>query len=181
MSAPAIVATPGAADANSYITLAEAQAYADGDIDAVEWYASTTDQRTRALITATRNLDLVGFVGTRTSTTQALAWPRTGFTTTEKTYTATEIPAEIKLATWQLANSLVRDMVIAGQSAGTQSLIPGIPNSSLKRVKLDVMEVEWKPDVQPAITPLKAIPQLQKLLQELLLNTPGQAIPVQRS
>lgn len=179
--AAAIIATPGAPDANSYLTLQEAQAYADGDIDAVEWYAASTDQKTRALLTATRNLDLVGFVGERATSTQALAWPRKNFTTTEKTYAAGEIPAEIKIATWQLANSLVRDMVIAGQTAGSTSLIPGIPNSGLKRVKLDVMEVEWKQDVPTKITPLKALPQLQNLLQELLLNTPGQTIAVVRS
>ena len=176
-----INATVGAADANSYITLAEAQTYADGDIDAVEWYAASTDQRTRALITATRNLDLVGFVGTRSTSTQALAWPRTGFTTTEKTYADDEIPTEIKLATWELAKNLVRDMVVAGQVAGSTPLIPGIPNAGLKRVKLDVMEVEWKPDYQAPITPLKALPQLQQLLNELILNTPGQTIAVVRS
>lgn len=179
--AAVLIATPGASDANSYITLAEAQDYADGDIDAVEWYAASTDQKTRALITATRNLDLVGFVGERATSTQALAWPRKNFTTTEKTYAEGEIPAEIKQATWQLANSLVRDMVIAGQVSGSQSLIPGIPNSGLKRVKLDVMEVEWKQEVPAKITPLKALPQLQQLLQELILNTPGQTIAVVRS
>jgi len=176
-----IIATAGAADANSYITIAEAQAYADGDIDAVEWYAASEDQKTRALITATRNLDLVGFVGTRSTTTQALAWPRKDFTTTEKTYEDDEIPGEIKLATWELAKSLVKDMVIAGQVAGSTPLIPGIPNAGLKRVKLDVMEVEWKPDQQLAVTPLKALPQLQQLLQELILNTPGQTVAVVRS
>lgn len=176
-----IVATAGAANANSYITLAEAQAYADGDIDATQWDDATTDQKTRALITATRNLDLVGFVGTRSSTTQALAWPRKNFTTTEKTYADNEIPAEIKQATYELAKSLVKDMIVAGAVAGSTSLIPGIPNAGLKRVKLDVMEVEWKPDQQAAITPLKALPQLQQLLQELIINTPGQTISVVRS
>lgn len=180
MAAPALVATPGAANANSYLTLVEAEAYANSDIDAAEWYTSTTDQKTRALITATRNLDMEGFVGTRTNATQALAWPRTGVPTTEKTYTTTEIPTEIKLATWQLANSLIRGMVIGGQAAGSQSLLPGIPNAGLKRVKLDVMEVEWKPD-QPPNSLFKALPQLQKLLQSLLLNPPGQTIPVVRS
>ena len=176
-----IIATAGAPDANSYITLAEAQAYADGDIDAVEWYAASTDQRTRALITATRNLDLVGFVGTRSTTTQSLAWPRKGFTTSEKTYADDEIPVEIKTATWELAKALVKDIVIAGQTAGSTSLIPGIPNAGLRRVKLDVLEVEWKPDQPAAVSPLRALPQLQNLLQELILNTPGQTISITRS
>jgi hypothetical protein len=179
--AATINATAGATNANSYITVAEAQAYADSDLDSANWDSATADQRIRALITATRNLDLVGFVGTRTSTTQALAWPRKDFTTPEKTYTDNEIPAEIKLAQWELTKALLGDMIVAGAVAGSTSLIPGLPNTGLKRVKLDVMEVEWKPDAQTRITPLKALPQLQSLLNDLVLNTPGQTIAVVRS
>jgi hypothetical protein len=177
--AATIIATAGAADANSYLTLSEAQNYADRDVNNADWDNATDDQRTRALLTATRNLDLVGFVGERATTTQALAWPRKNFRTTEKTYTDTEIPAEIKQATWELANALIRDILITGQTAGSTSLIPGIPNSGLKRVKLDVMEVEWKPDPSVQISPLKAISP--GLLNELVLNTPGSTIAVVRS
>lgn len=179
--AATINATPGAADANSYLTMAEAAAYADGDIDAVNWYASTVDQRTRALISATRSMDLVEFTGTRSSTTQALSWPRTGVTTTDGAIANNVVPTKVKEGTWEIAKSLLKDMVIAGQVAGSTSLIPGIPNAGLKRVKLDVLEVEWKPDQQLAITPLKALPQLQQLLQDLLLNTPGYTRLVVRS
>ena len=45
-------ATIGAADANSYLTLAEAQAIVDGlveDDDVVAWGTATTDQKNRAL------------------------------------------------------------------------------------------------------------------------------------
>jgi hypothetical protein len=177
--AATIIATAGAANANSYLTLSEAQSYADRDVNNADWDSATNDQRTRALLTATRNLDLVGFVGERATTTQALAWPRKNFRTTEKTYTDTEIPAEIKQATWELANALIRDILVTGQTAGSTSLIPGIPNSGLKRVKLDVMEVEWKPDPSVQISPLKAISP--GLLNELVLNTPGSTIAVVRS
>lgn len=179
--AATIIATPGAADANSYLTLAEAGAYADGDIAAAEWYTSTTDQRTRALISATRSMDLIEFTGTRSSTTQALSWPRTGVTTTDGAIANNVIPVKIKEATWEVAKSLLKEMVVAGQTAGSTSLIPGIPNSGLQRVKIDVLEVEWKKDVPIAITPLKALPQLQQLLQDLLLNTPGYTRLVVRS
>lgn len=177
--AATIIATPGANNANSYLTLAEAQDYADRDMDSVEWYQATTDQRTRALLTATRNLDLVGFVGERATPTQSLAWPRKNFKTPEKTYTDTEIPAEIKQATWELANSLTRDIVISGQTAGSTSLIPGIPNSGLKRVKLDVMEIEWKSSPSVQISPIKAISP--GLLNDLVLNTPGSTVAIVRS
>jgi hypothetical protein len=177
--AASIIATVGAADANSYITLAEAQAFADGDIDAVEWYAASTDQKIRALITATRNLDLVGFAGKKATTTQALQWPRTGVTTTDGPIADTEVPKEIKTAVWELAKALSRDMVINTAIDKSTPLIPGIPNAGLKRVKLDVMEVEWKPDPVYKMTPMKVLPP--GLIDELVLNTPGQTVAVVRS
>jgi hypothetical protein len=76
-----IVATPGAADANSYLTLAEAQAIIDGfvqDADVTAWASATTDQKNRALFSATQRLDRERFLGARATDTQALQWPRTG-------------------------------------------------------------------------------------------------------
>jgi hypothetical protein len=75
------VATPGAADANSYLTLAAAQAIVDGfiqDDDVIAWASATTDQKNRALFTATQRLDRERFLGARSTDTQALQWPRTG-------------------------------------------------------------------------------------------------------
>jgi hypothetical protein len=77
----AIVATPGAADANSYLTLAAAQAIVDGfiqDDDVIAWASATTDQKNRALFTATQRLDRERFLGARSTDTQSLQWPRTG-------------------------------------------------------------------------------------------------------
>jgi hypothetical protein len=76
-----IVATPGAANANSYLTLAEAQAIIDGfvqDADVTAWASATTDQKNRALFSATQRLDRERFLGARATDTQALQWPRTG-------------------------------------------------------------------------------------------------------
>jgi hypothetical protein len=76
-----IVATIGAVDANSYLTLAEAQAIIDGmvlDADVTAWGTATTDNKNRALFTATQRLDRERFLGARATDTQALQWPRTG-------------------------------------------------------------------------------------------------------
>ena len=174
--AATINATPGAADANSYITLAAALVFADSIIDSVEWYTATTDVKTRALITATRTLDLLKYVGTRSTTTQALAWPRKDYATSEKTYTDTEIPNEIKQAQFEIALSLVQNSVSAG--GGSTSIIPGINNADLQRVKLDVIEIEWKRQLG-STSPAKLISP--GLLNDLVLNTPGSTIAVVRS
>ena len=112
-----IVETVSSPTANSYQTLAAAQAIIDGlveDDDVVAWSSATTDQKNRALVTATKRIDRERFLGARASDTQALQWPRTGvrkpdtFTSTYTTgfpyrvttdyYTDTEIPDQVKKA-----------------------------------------------------------------------------------
>ncbi|NBX10173.1 MAG: hypothetical protein EBR05_10300, partial [Marivivens sp.] len=76
-----LVATPNAADANSYLTLSDAQAIIDGLVendDVVAWGSATTDQKNRALYTATQRLDRERYLGARATDTQSLQWPRTG-------------------------------------------------------------------------------------------------------
>ena len=76
-----IVATVGSASANSYVTLTEAQAFIDGQVesdDVVAWGNSTDDQKNRALFTSTQRIDREKFLGARVADTQALEWPRSG-------------------------------------------------------------------------------------------------------
>lgn len=112
-----IVATVGAANANSYQTLGDAQVIIDGlieDADVVAWASATTDKKNRALVTATQRLDRERFLGARVTDTQALQWPRTGvrkpdtyintyavgfpFRITTDYFTDTEIPTQVKYA-----------------------------------------------------------------------------------
>jgi hypothetical protein len=117
-----IVATPNAANANSYLTLADAQLIVDGlveDADVTAWGSATTDAKNRALYTATQRLDRERFLGARATDTQALQWPRSGvrkpdtyintyaigfpFRITADYFTDTEIPTQIKYAQVVLA------------------------------------------------------------------------------
>lgn len=117
-----IDATVGGANANSYLTLADAQAIIDGFVqnpDVQHWNSGNTDSRNRALFTATQRLDRERFLGARATDTQALQWPRTGvrkpdtyintyavgfpFRITTDYFTDTEIPQQIKYAQVLLA------------------------------------------------------------------------------
>jgi len=112
-----IVATAGAASANSYLTLSDTQDLIDGlveDDDVAAWASATTDQKNRALYSATQRIDRERFLGARATDTQALQWPRTGvrkpdtyintyatgfpFRITTDYFTDTEIPDQIKKA-----------------------------------------------------------------------------------
>jgi hypothetical protein len=77
-----IVATPNAANANSYLTLADAQAIIDGFVEDADVTALGHQlpliKSNRALFTATQRLDRERFLGARATDTQALQWPRTG-------------------------------------------------------------------------------------------------------
>ena len=73
-----VIATAGSSSANSYLTVAAADGLADDRLGTLAWATATTDNKGRALITATRYLDQLEWLGSRASTTQALAWPRSG-------------------------------------------------------------------------------------------------------
>jgi len=112
-----ITATAGSATANSYLSLTDAQSIIDGlveDDDVTAWSSATTDQKNRALYTATVRIDRERFLGARATDTQALQWPRTGvrkpdtyintyatgfpFRISTDYFTDTEIPEQVKKA-----------------------------------------------------------------------------------
>ena len=116
--------TAGAANANSYISLTEANELIEGLVatdDVVAWEAgSTSDEyRNRALYSAAQRIARERFLGARATDTQAMQWPRTGvrktdtyinnynlgfpFTITEDYFTDTEIPDQVKKAQAVLA------------------------------------------------------------------------------
>jgi hypothetical protein len=143
-------ATIGGANANSYLTLAAAQALIDGfveDDDVVAWASATTDQKNRALASATQRLDRERFLGARATDTQALQWPRTGvrkpdtyintytvgfpFRITTDYFTDTEIPSQIEYAQCVLGLSGVEDYKrvqigsLSVETAGASSMATG--------------------------------------------------------
>ncbi len=72
-----IVTTVGSASANSYASLAEADAYFALRPNATAWTAIMDgDERSKLLLWAMRSLDGLGWVGARVVPTQSLDWPR---------------------------------------------------------------------------------------------------------
>jgi len=117
-----IDATAGGANANSYLTLSDANSLIDGLVendDVTAWASATDDQKNRALYTAAQRIDRERFLGARATDTQSLQWPRTGvrkpdtyintyavgfpFRITTDYFTDTEIPDQIKKAQVELA------------------------------------------------------------------------------
>lgn len=164
-----IIATPGASDANSYLTVAAADTLAEERLGTLTWSTATDTNKKKALVQATRYMDTLTYIGEKATTTQSLLWPRTGATCGDKNYSSTIIPPEVEEATFDLAEGLLNNPgLISGQgvtpsTATTGELVSGVPNADLKRLKLDVMELEWKNTTNSSLiaaTPLSVMPHL---------------------
>ena len=182
-----IDATAGGANANSYLTLADAQAIVDGmveDADVTAWASATTDQKNRALYTATQRLDRERFIGARATNTQALQWPRTGvrkpdtyvntyatgfpFRISEDYFSETEIPDQVKRAQVVLAVYLNNNKDGIGLS--------GLED--FKNVQLGSLNVT--PDKTGAVGADRVPPLLERYLTGLRISGPGN-IAIKRS
>ena len=182
-----VTATPGSSTANSYITVAEGDAYADLRLGTTNWGTASADDRGRAAIAATLTLDALEYIGSKASTTQARLWPRKNAKCGEKDYDSSTIPPELKQATFDLAETLLaRPTALTGGNASLTELIPGIPNADLQSAQVDVLNVTFKPTGSGAPVQrnaLTVLPHLRGLLGCLCLSTAAGAgtIRVQRS
>jgi hypothetical protein len=157
--APVLVATLAGATSNSYITLSDANIYFGNRLDAADWTAATSVNKTASLITATSWLDTLDFYGTRSVTTQALKWPRTDITCDGVEADATFIPREIKDATCEAALALLRN----------PTMLRGVVTApgSYDEVELGELRVKYRGqgEVESMQTITDALPWLRSFLR----------------
>lgn len=104
----AIDATISGASSNSYLTVAEADSFANSDLgqNAKDWLSATDDTKEAALIRATDEIDgEVGRVSASALTTQALLFPRY---TDRNAAGALILPSRLKRATYLQAAFLLK-------------------------------------------------------------------------
>ena len=182
-----IVATVGANNANSYVTLQEAQDIVDGlieDDDVIAWGSSTEDQKNRALYTATQRIDRERFLSAKTNNSQSLQWPRTGvrkpdtyintyaigfpFAITQAFFEDNEIPDQIKKAEVVLAVYLNNNKDGLGLS--------GLED--YKRIKLGNLEAE--PNFYGAVGADRVPPLFERYFTGIRVSGPG-SVALKRS
>lgn len=162
-----IDSTVGGVDANSYVTVVEADAYFDTRLNATAWSGSTTDVKTRALIQACTHLETLEWdpemVGWPTSTTQKLRFPAIGVMKRHHLafYGENEIPDFVKLLQFEQALFELRSDRTADPAG-----------RGLLRVKADVLEAEFDDSGDAAIQ--RVIPDhVWKLGEPWLLSQPA--------
>ena len=137
--AAVINATPGSPTANSFTTIAFADAWNDAQLYSDDWASANEETKTKALITATRlirdSVPFDGWQGFAVSSTQALPLPRSGMLSrTGYALPNTLIPVDLESATSELARQLV--------TAGALPSVPG-DTAGLKRIKAGSVELEF--------------------------------------
>lgn len=125
MPTPTLIATPGATDANSYCTVAEANTYHDSHLRPADWTAADTSTKTIGLIMATRVMDaMFDWAGQVSTDTQALMWPRVGVLKRNLVQNVDHqiIPIELKNAVAEFARNLIATDRVADSDIETQGI-----------------------------------------------------------
>lgn len=160
-----IDASVGGASSNSYVTLAEAATYMTARLNASAWETdATTDNKNRALVEATRELNVLVYEGFRAASTQALAWPRFGAVNPDQfgaghLYLSTEIPQRIKDAQCELALEFIK--------AGTTDLAALPATDGVISKTVDVLSTTYA-DPTKRKQGLARFPRVMKLIAPLL-------------
>jgi len=106
-------------------------------VRAATWATLTDDEKGAKLVAATRRLNPLNWMGTKTNGegTQPDAWPRTGVTYEDgTTVSTTEVPIEVGQATMFLAGSIAINATTAQTATG---------GSNKKRLKAGSAEIEY--------------------------------------
>ena len=112
-------ATIGGEFANSYCDEAFADAYSSNQSWQAAWFAKTPEERQVSLISSTKWLETVSYSGTRCTSVQALAWPRSGASCDGVSSSCDVIPLRIRQAEVELAYQLINNPdAITGQPGG---------------------------------------------------------------
>ena len=149
-------ATAGASTANSYASVAEADAYLAVRGDTSTWTALNTGQKESKLQWAAIYLDTLTFKGTRSTSTQALQWPRIGVWDRDGYTVASDaIPQALKNAQAEMAFQLVAN-------DWTQGLGP-VSNETLSVGSISLGRETYRPFPAAVLA----------LLRPFLASTPG--------
>lgn len=101
-----LIATPSAVDANSYLTIEEADELMDGFDQSDKWDDLEDPDQAQLLLEATRMVDQYHAWGPRKETTQRLAFPRTQDA-------SAKVPEEVRLAVAEYLNFKLADEAVA--------------------------------------------------------------------
>jgi hypothetical protein len=163
-----IDATISGANANSFVTLDEANNYFATVPESSTWDDKTVDQKKRALISATRWIDSFVYFGDRCDQGQALKFPRNNYQVDDVELSCTTIPNNIKYAQYELARALANDTDAITGTTGK--------DGNIAEAKLGDLAVKFNTSSQgsgPTNNILDVYPWLQSYLGAYMIGGAG--------
>ena len=133
--AATINATVKGENANSYVTLTEANSYFETVPDSTTWDNKTDDQKNRSLIAGTICIDSFVYYGDRCDDGQALKFPRNNYQVDGVELACSKIPNNIKYAQYELARALANDTDAITGTSGKEG--------NIEEAKLGDLEVKF--------------------------------------
>jgi hypothetical protein len=108
-----LVATVGGASSNSFLDSDAADTYFDNRLNSDAWDDADSTDKDKALITASKELNILSWLGYKATTAQRLAWPRAMVINpdsaySQEFYSESEIPQRVKDATCEYARELLK-------------------------------------------------------------------------
>lgn len=111
---------------NSYVDLDDAEAYFEDRLDVAAWLEADESQRSQALVTAAHLLDNLDWVGVAVSTSQPMAFPRTGSYFDPRVGLTVNMvnitPVRVKRAQMELAYHLLLNDGLTDETGGLETL-----------------------------------------------------------
>lgn len=141
---------------NSYVTVAEADAYFETRIDSDIWFDASNSEKIQALVTSTAVLDQMSWAGVAVSAEQSLAFPRNGSYFDPRAGQVVMIdgvPSRIVQACYEQALHLLSNEGLYSSTGSVTSLQVG-------RIQLDTI-----------ISPESIAPVSNRLVKPLLVNS----------
>ena len=182
-----IVATVGAANANSYLTVATADSIIEGlieDDDVTAWASATTDQKNRALYTSAIRLDRERFLGSQATDSQSMQWPRTGVKKPDKHINTYMIGFPFRISTDYFTDTEIPDQITKAQAilaAYLNNNKAGLGLSGLEDYKrVGVGGVAIEPSFYGAVGADRVPPLYERMMTGLRISGPGN-VSVKRS
>lgn len=138
-----LVPTVGAADANTYATIAQADAYHEAHLYGSEWTDTAETKKCQALQMATRLLDrMFDWHGSVVTDAQALLWPRYDvYGANGLVVDSDALPPELVTATAELA----RQLLASDRTADSAVEAQGITSMTVGPLKFDFQGAQGRP------------------------------------
>lgn len=143
-----VVATAKAVNANSYVTLADAESRIEERLHVSDWEGAIDATKNAALVWATRILDeQFNWAGYKTTAAQNLRWPRIGiYNEEDESVDEDTIPTFLARATIELALYLIGE-----DRTNTETGLEGFDSIQVESIRLQTNKVSGKTRIPDAV------------------------------